>query len=396
MESATIAKVKLQNKLKISFYAILAGIFSGLSAWAFLVSLQFCTKYRVAHPNVVFGLPLAGLMIGLIYHYFGKEIQPGTSLILDEIQTPKKVTPFRMGPAIFLTTLLTHLFGGSAGREGTVVQMGASFADQLSRYFKINPDQRRILLVAGMGAGFGSALGAPWAGIFFGIEVVRQLPNTLFPIIECTLASFVAFGVTLILHAPHTEFPQVVTHFSTETILYVLIASLLFAAIARSFLFVEHRIESYFKKRVKHSAFKPFVGGIFLLLLFKLGHLDNFEGLGLDTIQISFHEQLPASVFLLKLLLTALTLGCGFKGGEFIPLIFMGATAGSFLSSMTHLPLSFLPALGTVGVFAAASKTPLTCSIMAVELFGWEIAPYALVTCILSSALSGRTTIYKK
>jgi H+/Cl- antiporter ClcA len=386
----------MQTRLKISFYAVLAGVFSGLSAWAFLVSLQYCTEYRVAHPNLVFGLPFAGLMIGLIYHYFGKEIQPGTSLILDEIQTPKKITPFRMGPAIFVTTLLTHLFGGSAGREGTVVQMGASFADQLSRYFKISSGQRRILLVAGMGAGFGSALGAPWAGIYFGIEVVRQFPDTIFPIIECTLASFVAFGVTLFLHAPHTEFPHVVTHFSIEAILYVILASILFAAIARSFLVTEHHIESYFKKRIKHPVLKPFIGGILLLLFFKLGHLENFEGLGLDTIQISFHEPLPATIFLLKLLLTAFTLGSGFKGGEFIPLIFMGATAGSFLTGMTHLPQSFLPALGCVGVFAAASKTPITSSIMAIELFGWEIAPYAIVTCALSSALSGRNTIYKK
>jgi len=386
----------LQPRLKISSLSLLAGILAGLAASAFLVSLSWLTQYRTQHPDLVFGLPFAGLAIGLIYHFYGKEIQPGTTLILDEIHNPKKITPLIMGPAIFFTTLLTHAFGGSAGREGTVVQMGASFADQLSHRFGTSAEDRKTLLVAGMGAGFGAALGAPWAGIFFGMEVIRRKHTKLFPIVECTLASFVAFGVTLACHAPHSLFPLVDISFSGEAVLYTLIAATGFAAIARLFLFTEHRIELFFKKTVSFPPLKPFIGGVFLLVLFKLLHLEIYEGLGLETVFRSFNEPLPAAVFFIKLLLTALTLGAGFKGGEFVPLIFMGAAAGSYLTSMTTLPMSFLPALGAAAVFGAASKTPFTCSVMAIELFGWQIAPYAVAACFISSALSGRQTIYQK
>ena len=386
----------MQNRFSGYFYSILAGMLSGLSATLFLISLSYVTQYRLEHPSLVYGLPIAGLLIGLIYHYYGKEIEPGTGLILDEIESPNRVTPIRLAPAIFFTTLLTHLFGGSAGREGTAVQMGASLSDQLSRFFPIQKTERKILLLAGAGSGFGAALGTPWAGIFFGLEVMRSRKVNLPALMECAIASFVAFSVTRILQAPHTSFPTFEISYSASFFGYTLVASLLFALIVRVFLASTHTIENIFKKYLTYSPLKPFLGGILLLLLFKGASLEMYEGLGLETLIHSFDQYSPASVFALKLLLTALTLGSGFKGGEFVPLIFMGATAGSFLSGVFHLDLPLLQALGCVAVFAAASKTPFTCSIMAIELFGWKIAPYAMIASYLSSMASGRNTIYKR
>jgi H+/Cl- antiporter ClcA len=386
----------MQTKIKWCGYAILSGLLSGLAAALFLSSLQFLTQFRIDHPALVYGLPFAGLFIGLIYHHYGKEIQPGTTLILDEISSPKKVTPIRMAPAIFFTTLLNHLFGGSAGREGTVVQMGASLSDQLSRFFSISQLERRILLVAGMGAGFGAALGTPFAGIFFGMEIMRQGKFRLFSIVECSLASFVAYGVTMLLRAPHTHFPEVVFAFSWKALLWTLLASLLFALIARVFLTTEHELERLFFKRISYAPLKPFIGGIVLLILFKGFHWEGYEGLGLETLLRSFQVNFSPYVTLIKLVLTAITLASGFKGGEFIPLIFMGATAGSYLAGLTDLPLAFLPALGCVGVFSAASKAPIASSIVAIELFGWQIAPFAILTCFLGAAVSGEKTIYRK
>jgi H+/Cl- antiporter ClcA len=387
----------MQNKFKWCGYAILSGVLAGLAASLFLITLAFVTDYRIAHPEMVFGLPLAGLLIGLIYHYYGKEIQPGTTLILDEIHDPKKTTPIRLAPAIFVTTILTHLFGGSAGREGTAVQMGASLSDQLSRFFKISHEERKILLVSGAGAGFGAALGAPTAGIFFGMEIMRR-KQTLkpFALVECTIASLCAYLVTKLTHAPHTTFPSLEIHFSLAAVGWTLIAAISFGLIARFFLIVDHHVEKLFSKFIAYPPLKPLVGGILLLILFKGFSLEAYEGLGLDIIQRAIREPLPASVFIIKLLLTALTLGSGFKGGEFIPLIFMGATSGSFLGGLSTLSTPLLPSLGCIAVFAAASKTPFSCSIMAIELFGFEIAPYAIVACFLSSAINGSKTIYRK
>jgi H+/Cl- antiporter ClcA len=384
------------QKIRWSFYAVLVGILSGLAASVFLISLSFATAYRETHPNLVLGLPLAGFAIGLIYHYFGNDIAPGTSLILDQIKSPSTITPVRMAPVILFTTLLTHLFGGSAGREGTAVQMGASLSDQLSRFFPIENLERRILLVAGIGAGFGAALGTPFAGIFFGMEIMRQGRLKLFSFLECLIASFVAVGVTHILHAPHTQFPVPQVLFTFPHSGLALVSSLMFALIARAFLWTTHGIESTFNRLIAYPPFKPLIGGALLLVCFEVFKLQMYEGLGLDILLKAFDSPLPASVFILKLLLTSLTLGSGFKGGEFIPLIFAGAASASFLAGMTHLDPSMFAAIGCVALFAAASKTPFTSSIMAIELFGWQIAPYAFVVCYLSSALSGSKTIYRK
>lgn len=370
---------------------------AGLAASIFLHALKLVTDIRIQMPELVYGLPFAGILIGFAYHRYGKEIMPGTDLIIDQIHEPKKTIPFRMAPLILFSTLLTHLFGGSAGREGTVVQISASLSDQLSRFFNLGSAARRALLISGTGAGFGAALGAPWAGFFFGMEILRVKRFKIIALVECLIAAWIAYSITNLLHAPHTGFPKILDFsMNWNTVLWTGALSISLAMLCFIFISLTHWIERVQNRFVKTPYIRPFVGGLTLVFIFKFFSLENFEGLGLDTILKSFESPLPALTSLIKLGVTAITLGSGFKGGEFIPLVFIGATTGNLLSQFSHSLPILLPALGCVALFGAASKTPLSCSVLAIELFGWKIAPLAFLTCYLSFFLSGKKGIYRK
>ena len=373
----------------------LIGIFAGLTATLFLTSLNFVTHYRYENPQIIWGLPFAGLLMGWLYHRHGKEVAPGTNLILDEIHEPKNTVPFKMAPLIFFSTLLTQLFGGSAGREGAAAQMSATLADQLGRFFKVSRRDRKFFLVAGVGAGFGAAIGAPLAGIFFGMEVIHIGRLKIIALIECVVASAFAYAVTQLLHAPHSIFQKFTGgSFQLKAFFYCFVASFALAFSARFFMACTHAVENFQNKFIPHPLFRPFVGGTLLVALYHFFSLERYAGLGTEVIQLSILRPQPWFDPLLKTLLTALTIGSGFKGGEFVPLVFIGATLGSTLAGFDPTLTTLLAGVGFAAVFGAASKTPVTCSIMAIEIFGIGIAPYAILTCFLTYFLSGEATLY--
>ena len=397
-DSMSIRKTlpSLNHSFQWAALSLASGILAGLAGTIFLYSLNWITTIRVAHPVLVFGLPVGGLLIGLLYWAVGHQISTGQNLVLDEIHNPRQVLPRRMTPVIFIASLITHLLGASTGREGAIVQMGSSLSDQLSRFFNVENAERKILLVCGMGAGFGAALGAPIAGVFFGMEVVRIGRLRPFALFECGIASFSAYWITLILHAPHTHFsPFFGSLFDPFSWGAVLLACLVFAFLARLFISTTHTIETFHQKWIRRSYFRPALGGLILLLFFLCPPLQKFEGLSIPALQDFFHHPAFFSDSLWKLILTAIAIGSGFKGGEFTPLVFIGAAAGSALSIFHPESLPVLTAVGFCSVFAAASNTPFSCAIMACELFGWRIAPYALTGCFLSYYLSGNLSLYR-
>jgi H+/Cl- antiporter ClcA len=400
------------HRVKLSFYAAITGVMAGVAATLFLVLLKWATDFRVLHPQLIYGLPLAGLCIGLIYHHFGREVSAGTNLIIDEFHSPQKVIPARMAPFVLLTTLLTHLFGGSAGREGTVVQMGASLADQLGSRKGLSKNDRKTLLLAGAGAGFGAALGAPIAGIFFGLEFIRFkgiyfFEHKLFGLWECALASLFAFLCTWILRAPHSVFAPIhlslgIELFTPWTALLLagelVLASAIFGGVARVFLVCVHHLEKI-QAFVKYPPLRPVLAGLILVALYEFFSWQAYAGLSLPLIYQSFLPSAgaPLQAFLIpsiKLLLTVITIGSGFKGGEFIPLVVIGSTLGAALATLDPQLHEILPHLGFCAIFAAASKTPFSCAIMGCELFGWQFAPVAIIGCFVSSFTSGKTTLY--
>lgn len=378
------------------FLSLLIGLTSGLATSAFIFSLQWLTEFRESHSSLYFFLPLGGLIIGLMYFFIGKESSKGTGLILDEIHNPKNVLPWMMAPLVFLGTLITHLFGGSAGREGTAVQVSSALADRWAQYFKIEKQDRKFFLVAGAGAGFSAAIGAPLAGALFGLEVIQVGRLKLFAWVECLIASFTAYFVCVFLKVPHLVLPGITNiDYSFKLILAIVFSGICFGVLAKRFLQLTRLIENQFHQRVRPSYLRPLLGGCLLVLLFKIEGTTRFMGLGLPVIQTSFLEVHGLNYPLLKGFFTALTVGSGFKGGEFIPLVFIGTTAGSFLAYLFSVSIPVLAAVGFAAVFGAAANTPLACTVMAMEIFGYQIGPLAFCACWMAFYFSGPDSIYQ-
>lgn len=386
----------LNQYTRWTLLSVVSGTLSGIAAAIFLISLDWATKTRDFNPSIIWFLPLAGFFIGWVYHRFGKDIAGGNNLIIDEIHDPKKTIPFHMAPFVLVGTLITHLFGGSAGREGTAVQMGASLSDQLGRFFRIEPEERKILLASGAGAGFGAAIGAPWAGVIFGMEVINVGHLRLFALFQCLIASFVGYEVAVLLGSPHSRYPvPEIPELSFKLLLWIALAGAIFGLAAKIFSMTTHAVERVSNRFVQYPPLKPFLGGLILVSLFYWEGSYRFVGLGIPYIQGALEQVSNFKDPVLKSIFTSLTVGTGFKGGEFIPLVFIGTTLGSALSVLIPVGFSLLAALGFAAVFGGASNTPIACTIMAMEIFGVRIGPFAFVACFMSYYFSGHHGIYK-
>jgi H+/Cl- antiporter ClcA/PII-like signaling protein len=375
--------------------ASIAGVFAGTASAFLLASLNWATDIRESHRWLIILLPIAGLVVGCLYKYFGSSVEAGNNLILEEVHDPQATIPLRMTPLILLGTILTHLFGGSAGREGTAIQTGASLADQLTKIFGLDAKDRRILLMAGISGGFGSVFGTPLAGAIFGIEVLaigRLGYDAIFP---CFVGAFVGDYITAAWGVHHTIYTVTeVARLTPTSFLAAITAGIAFGLVGMFFAKATHAISHWFKKHIAWSPARPFLGGIIVAAAVFATHSTRYIGLGIPTIVASFSSHLPWYAFAAKFGFTAITLGSGFKGGEVTPLFFIGSTLGNALSHVLPLPSSLLAAMGFVAVFAGAANTPISSSLMAVELFGPEAGAFAAIACVVSYLFSGHSGIY--
>lgn len=408
-EQFNIAKQLLRWTLIIFPVSISIGLLVAFFLWL----LDIATVMRWQHLWLIFFLPLAGILIVWLYSKLGKNSAAGNNLIIDEVHEPGGGVPLRMTPLILFTTIITHLFGGSAGREGTAVQMGGSMAAQFSRWFKLDKQQQQILLMCGMSAGFAAVFGTPVAGAIFALEVLYIGRIKYDALIPCLIAGIIAHITCVSCGIQHTHYTIAYTgssdsffsHISFDLILLlkVIIAGILFGFAGFFFSQLSHIIKNRSRDLITNQWLVPVVGAVLVVgISYLLGTFD-YLGLGVTSpnadgvsIVAAFHKG-GAGYFswFWKLVLTAITLGMGFKGGEVTPLFFIGATLGNLIATITGAPVDLLAGLGFIAVFAGATNTPIACIFMGVELFGSENIIYYAVACFTAYYFSGHSGIYK-
>ncbi len=388
--------------IKWFFICLLLAILVGSASAFFLWSLEWVGNFRDNHLWIIAGLPIAGLCVGGMYYRWGDSVVKGNNLLLEEFHSPKKVIPFRMAPLVFLGTIITHLFGGSAGREGTAVQMGGAIADQFTKIFKLNKSDRKIMILAGIAAGFASVFGTPIAGAIFALEVMVLGRIRLEAILPCFMSAILADYCCQLYPISHTHYhlSDIALHtvINPTNLLWAILAGLIFGLTAMLFSKTVHFWGQLFKQRITFPPLRTVIGGAILALsfwgIYQLTNETRYVGLGVSHIVEAFHTSAAPYDFALKLLFTTFTLGCGFKGGEVTPLFFIGATLGSALCWFIPLDMSLLAGMGFVAVFAGATNTPLACTIMGIELFGAETACFIAIACSVAYLFSGHTGIY--
>lgn len=371
------------------------GFLIGSASAFFLWSLNLITEYRESHTWLIALLPLGGLIIGLTYHYFGENVVKGNNLLIEEFNTPKQLVPLRMAPLVLFGTLVTHLFGGSAGREGTAVQMGGAIADRFTKWFRLPETDRKIILVMGISAGFASVFGTPLAGAIFALEIMLLSKIRWFYIIPSLFVAFIAHYSCTLYNIAHTHYTiNKVPEITADAIFYTFLCGILFGLAALLFSRTVRFFSGAFKKYISYPPLRPLTGGVIIAVAVWAMGTTKYIGLGVPTIIESFNVSEPPYAFLVKLLLTTFTLGAGFKGGEVTPLFFIGATLGSALFMVVPLPLGLLAGMGFVAVFSGATHTPVACTLMGMELFGASAVPYLALACLMAYFFSGSSGIY--
>lgn len=372
------------------------GLLCGSASALFLWLLELATTTRGHHMQLVYALPIMGLAMGFVLERFGSTILGGNNLVLDTIHTGGAKIPLRMVPMVLLGTVATHLCGGSAGREGTAVQMGASLADWVAQRCRLSLAMRQHVLVAGVAGGFASVFGTPVAGIVFGLEFLVLGRLEYRALIPAVAAAVVGNWVTLHFGIVHTPYPIVAAVALTPLLVgkWLLFAAAM-AGAAWVFIELTHWLKRQGQRFIPRLGYRMAVGGVLVVILWQVMGTDDYLGLGIPMIIESFtNPDLGISVFALKILFTAITLSAGFLGGEVTPLFFVGSTLGCVLARWLGIPIELGAGVGLAAVFAAAANAPLALSIMAVELMGAALFPHVLIVSAIAYVLVGHRSIY--
>lgn len=397
---------------KWTLLALPVSLAAGSLVALFLWLLEEATHLRFAYPWLLFLLPVAGIFIYMLYKYLGKNAEGGNNLIIEEIHKPGGGIPFRMAPLVLITTVITHLFGGSAGREGTAVQIGGSLAQFFAKKLKLSQDDVKTLLMMGIAAGFGAVFGTPVTGAIFALEVLALGAIKYNALMPCFIASVLADIVCTAWGIHHTHYHINFTgeatvffnyfHFNFPLLVKTILGGAAFGLAGYMFAELTHTIKNYSNRLIKIKWLIPAIGGVIIILLTFISGTQDYLSLGVTnpdpkavSIVSSFNEGGAAYLsWLWKLLFTAVTIGTGFKGGEVTPLFFVGAALGNTIAVLTGAPVDLMAGLGFIAVFAGATNTPIACTVMGVELFGSDNILYYAVACFTAYYFSGHSGIY--
>jgi H+/Cl- antiporter ClcA len=403
-------KIAWRGAFRMFLCLIVVGVVTGSLSAVFLLGLDIVTEVHQEARWLLWLLPLVG--VGMVHGYqrFGGAAREGSHLLVDEMQHWRGRVPRRMAPFILFATWLTHLFGGSAGREGTALQMGASVAAWMWRGVGLTKSASRCLMMAGMAAGFGAVFGTPWAAAVFALELPVRGRWEWRSLAPCLLAAWVGHITCMAWGVQHSDFRALVpTQSLLPSLTLGMSVSLLMAAVAfggcgRLFVFLSESAPRWWMRWVKQPLWRPVIGAGCLIVMVECFGLSDYLGLGLEasreggvSLLSSFQ---PGGAewwsWLAKIIFTVITLSSGFKGGEVTPLFFVGATLGHAMATMTGQPVGMFAGLGLVAVFAAASNAPLACVLLGCELFGVVHMPVVAVVCLIAYGVSGRAGIYHR
>lgn len=377
--------------------AICIGFIIGLVGIAFHWALEWATEFRTEHPMILWLLPLGGLAIVLAYRLAGMEKDRGTNFILVAVRSNEAVT-LKTAVLIFFSTVMTHLLGGSAGREGAALQLGGSIASSFGRNFELNEKEERIMTMCGMAAGFAALFGTPLTSVIFAMEVITVGVMHYSAIVPCIISALVASGLSKAVGIKPTAFeivgiPKTI---GLETCWLVAILGILCAVLSVLFCIVMEHTGNAYRKYFKNSMVRVFVGGCIVIGATYLVGCRDYNGAGMDIITKALNGDAKTEAFLLKILFTALTLGAGYKGGEIVPSFFIGATFGCIAGPLLGLPAAFAASLGMAAVFCGVTNCPLASIMLCIELFGFHGTAYYALCCAISYMLSGYYGLYSE
>ncbi len=371
------------------------GLIVGVIGASFGSVLLFVNDFRMEHPAVIFSLPIAGLLIVLLYRLCNSANDKGTNMVISSIHSSTDI-PLKTAPLIYISTIATHLFGGSAGREGAAIQLGGSIANAIGKVIKLNDNDRRIIIMCGMSAAFSALFGTPMAAAIFALEVISIGIMHYSALVPCVTAAMIARFIAEAQGIPAERFPVTQIPEITPVVFFKIVAfAALIGGVSILFCIILHKTEYLYKKFFKNPYLRIFVAGCVILVLATVFGLHDYLGSGMELIEDIFHTGKTENyAFLLKMIFTALTLGAGFKGGEIVPSFCVGAAFGCVAASVLGLPVSLVAACGMVGLFCGVTNCPVTSLLISFELFGFEGMPYYLTTVAVSYMLSGYYGLY--
>ena len=395
-ENLNAAREHALDFLRWIVLAIITGFVVGGVGILFVKGLGLANNFRGAHPEIILGLPLAGLALVFLYKISNYENDKGTNLVISTLHAETQI-PFRMAPLIFVATITTHLFGGSAGREGAALQLGGSIGNQLGRWFRLDEDDTRIIVMCGMSAAFSAIFGTPLAAVIFAMEVGSIGIMHYAAFVPCMFASLVAstFAHEMGCHAEAFTITEPVEFAVVPALLIVLLA-ILCAIVSMIFCKTLHESGHLFRKYIKNPYLRVVVGSVMIIALTAILRTTAYSGAGVNLIEEAFLGEAPLMAFFWKIIFTAITLGVGFKGGEIVPSFCIGATFGCLFGTLVGLSPSLCAAVGMVAVFCGVTNSPITSLIIGFEMFGFDSMRFLLIGVAISYMLSGYTGLYSE
>lgn len=388
------AKNYVKTFIKWVIFAGITGFIGGIIGTLFHVSVEKATEFRVMNSWILYFLPVGGIAIAVFYKLFNMSDSTGTNQIINSIRTEDHV-PFVLAPLIFISTVITHLLGGSAGREGAALQLGGSIGSFVGRIFHLDNKDMHLIVLCGMSGVFSALFGTPLTATLFAMEVISIGVIYYSSLVPCLVSSLVAYGVSLYFGIEPVHYVlSYIPALNVGTIATTVVLAALCAVLSIIFCVSMHKTEHFMENKIPNDYIRGLAGGLIIVILTVFLKTGDYNGAGMNIVGNAINGMVKPEAFLLKIIFTAITIGAGFKGGEIVPTFFIGSTFGCFVGGLLGLNPGFSAAIGLVSLFCGVVNAPIASIILSLELFGAEGLLLFAIACSVSYMLSGYYGLY--